>query len=126
MKSYSGDGGVSVKREADWAMIRSIDIGVDVGGDDAIGQVRCGEEVVNPPANVALAGVAPVCPPTVGAFLIRVEMTEGIDVSLLDDLVDPGAFDGQEAGGVLVLLGAGEVDLAMSSIHIPAKDDLLS
>lgn len=80
------------------------------------------EEIVNAPADVVLAGVAPVRPPGI-ALGVGMEAAESVDESSLEQIINSLPFFGGEASVVGVLFGAGEVDFGMGGVKIAADYD---
>jgi hypothetical protein len=56
---------------------------------------------------------------------VRIEVSEGVNISGLNDFIYPGAFFGQKAGGLLILFGPSQVNLAVRGIDIAAEHNRL-
>src|SRR4029453_16566218 len=76
-------------------------------------------------AHVPSAGARLHVPPRVVARLLA-EDPKGVAVAPLDELAHPRPLLRHEARGLLVLLGAGEVDLGVGGVHVPADDHALA
>lgn len=104
-------------------MVGTHDFGLDEGAPDAGHEVLGDEDVVDAPADVARATVAPRVPVGVGVALFGVEGAEGIDVAAFDDAGDPGAFFGEEPSAFEGLLGAGNVELGVGDVEVAHEDE---
>src|SRR5580765_9109239 len=96
--------------ERDGAVVRSQNIRQDGRRAHAAVQLVGDEEVVDAPADVPGARAGLEIPPRVVPGLTR-EEAKRVVVALGDETAHPGALDLHEAGRLLVLPGAGEVDL---------------
>jgi len=54
-----------------------------------------------------------------------VEMTECVDVSMVKEGVDPGAFHGEEPGDMFVFFWSCQVDFFMGGVDVAADDDVV-
>lgn len=105
------------------AVVGTEDVGVDGGGGDAGAEAFGGEEVVDAPAYVLLAGVEAVGPPAEG-LLLRVEGAEGVDeVVGVQESGELSAFFVGETGVFVVGLGIFKVYLLVGYVHIATDDD---
>src|SRR5690606_9817210 len=92
---------------------------LDPGAAQARTQRGGRKEIVDTPADAALAGRSPEAPPGVvaGAFF---ELAKRVDEARRHILVEVGALLGTEAGTADVLLGPGDVDLLVGDVEIAA------
>ena len=65
-----------LQRQTDRAVIRSHHVGINLRRRDAIPQIRRGEKVIDPPADIALARVGPIRPVGVDGGLIGMQSRE--------------------------------------------------
>jgi hypothetical protein len=90
--------GLQLKRKTYGTVIRAEDIRMDFGFRDVIEEIRGNNKVVQAPAHVTIACTAPVRPPTVSAFTVRMSLPKRIDVPFPDYAIDPGPFFWKESG----------------------------
>src|ERR1019366_2748554 len=57
---------------------------------------------------------------------IWVQISEHIDVALVNNLVNPGTFDREEAGVLFILFWSCQIDRSMGSIYIATEDDFVT
>lgn len=95
---------------------------MDVSGFDEGFQRGGSEEIINAPADVVRSGLTPVRPPSV-ALSVGVQQTESIEEAGREEIIDSEAFFGCEAGVVLVLFRAGEVEVGVGGVKITTSDD---
>src|SRR3954470_7742969 len=89
------------------------------------GDARGCDLVIDAPAYVLRVSLPAVRPPRVMAGL-RVQAPEHIDeADLIEDMREPGALFGGEAGVLLVRAPVGEVDLLVRDVPVAAQDDFL-
>ena len=105
-------------------MVAAHDFGVDFGVFDVLQEALGGDEVVDAPARVLLAGTEAVAPPRVGD-LIGIEGSEGVDEALAEQGGEFLAFFVGEAGIAAVGLGVLQVYFLMGHVHVAADDDRL-
>src|ERR1019366_3846137 len=86
--------------------------------------LRRGEVIVEPPADVFCSRLATVAPP--GVLLgMRVERAKDVDeAELLEQPCHPGALLGEEAAVLAVALPVLEVDLLVRNVDVADEDDL--
>src|SRR4028118_2131079 len=82
-----GEGGAGGGRPARWG-VAGPQWGGGAAGGGGGGEGLAGEDVVDPPADVALAHVAPRRPPGEQAVVVRLERTADVDQPLSQDLVE--------------------------------------
>src|SRR5690606_18773258 len=82
------------------------------------------EHVVDAPADVLGPDTKALAPPGV-VLTPRLEGAEGVDVAHGEQAIEVFALLEQEAAGVLVLLGPGEVDLAVGRVEVAHDEDRL-
>ena len=95
---------------------------VDFGGLEIFFEGLTDEEVVDAPADVVFAGVAPVAPPGVTLFF-GMQEAEGVEEAGVDEVRNSLSFFVGEAGGVVVGFRAGEVDFFVGGVKIATDDD---
>ena len=106
-------------------MVRAHDVHLDKSVPDPIFKSGTDEEIIQAPADVAIAGATFLIPPGVLAWL-KVELTEGINETTGDKAVQKFPLDGHKAGHFNVLFGAGDIDLLVRGIEVAANDHLTS
>src|SRR6185503_16439270 len=90
------------------------------------GDARCGDLVVDAPADVLLPRLAAVRPPCVLLGLV-VQLAEHIDeAELVEYLRQPGALLGQESRVLPVRAPVLEVDLLVRDVPVAAQDELVA
>ena len=57
-----------------------------------VDNIASDEKIIDPPPDIAIAGLEPVGPPRI-FYGIRMKMTEGVDVSVFSDSVEPITFN---------------------------------
>jgi len=57
------------------------------------------------------------------ARLVGVQLAENVHVAARDYFINPDTLLRQKAGRVLVLVGTGQINRAVSGVHVPAEDD---
>src|SRR5579885_3130639 len=105
-------------------MIGPEDLSGDPGVLELVLEGQRGEEVIDAPAEVSLPGAGDHVPPRV-VVRAAVELAKRIQITGFDEPVHPGPLDRQEAGDVLVVLRAGQVDGFVGGAEVPADNDLL-
>ncbi len=95
---------------------------MDVGGFEVVDEAFGDEEVVDTPADVALAGLCPMRPPSV-TLEGRVKIAEGVDEAGGEEIFDSLAFLFGESGVMLVVFRAGEVERGVGDVEIAANND---
>lgn len=103
-------------------MVRAEEMVVDVGGFEMRDEAFGNEEVVNAPADVALAGFCPMRPPSV-ALEGGIEIAEGVDEAGGEEIFNSLAFFFGESGVMLVVFRAGEVERSVGDVEIAANND---
>ena len=103
-------------------MVRAVPVVHDGGRFDTRHELARGEEVVDAPADVSLAGVGELVPVGVGVGLGGVEVAEDVGKAVREELVEPGALDGQEADVRLVRIRTGEVYLFVRDVHVAGDE----
>ena len=103
-------------------MVAAHDVGVYFGVLNMLQQTLGGDEVVDAPAGILLAGMEAVAPPGVGD-LVGIERAEGVDESLGEELAEFLALLIGEAGIAAVGLGVLDVNLLMGHVEVAAVDD---
>lgn len=121
--SKAEGGRLDFEFDADGAMVGAHDFGLDKRAPDSGHEILGDEDVVDAPADVPRAAVAPGVPVGVGVALFGVEGAEGVDVAAFDDAGDPGAFLGEEPGALEGLLGAGDVELGVGDVEVAHEDE---
>src|SRR6266481_5607203 len=121
----SAAGAGLVDLEGDRTVVRALDRGHDPRGLDAAAQLVRHEEVVDAPSDIAGARARLHVPPRVVPGLGH-EDPERVVVAVGDELAHPLALDRHEAGTVLVLLRARDVDLGMGGVDVAAHHDALA
>src|SRR5690242_2375560 len=105
------------QRQADWAVVRARYVGMNIGVDDERQQVRRNKKVVEPPADIALAGGRDLRPPRV-LGLSRPDIAECVDQPGGEKLAQRRALLGQKAGGLTVLARPRQVDFGVGRVQI--------
>ena len=82
-----------------------------------------GENVVDAPADVLGAHTEPLAPPRV---VIRsgLEVAKGVDPAGIQPPIQFSSLLGEKSAGALVVLGAGQIDLAMGLSGLSAIDQI--
>src|SRR5271169_2764998 len=105
-------------------MIREAPVLVDRYGAGRGRYTRCGNLVVDAPANVVCPSLAAVRPPRV-LLGLRVNAAKNVDeTQFIEHAREPRPFLGQETRVLLVAAPVLEVDRLMRDIPVTAKDDL--
>ena len=112
----------SLKQEFHRTMVAAHDIGVYPGVFDALKQTLGGDEVVDAPTCIPLAGTEAVTPPGIGD-LFGIERAEGVDESFGKEFREFLPLLDGEAGVAEVGLGVLDVNLLMGHIEVTAVDD---
>lgn len=105
-------------------MIGAKEMVVDVGGFEMRDEVFGNEEIVNAPADVALAGFCPMRPPSV-TLESGIEITEGVDEAGGEEIFDSLTFLFGESGVMLVVFRAGKVERGVGDVEIATNNDRL-
>ena len=99
-------------------MIRTDNIGMYTGIDEPIGYPLRNDKIINTPPDIFLPRASAITPPTVCAFLVRMQITVSIDETGLKKTTETSTFAVGEPGIVAVCLGIGQVNLIMGYIHV--------
>src|SRR5512134_349651 len=120
-----GAGPALLEGEGDRAMVRAQDVGPDARRPHPRAELVGHEEVVDAPADVALAGPALHVPPGVVPGLAR-EEPEGVVIAARHQPAHPGALLGEKARGLLILPRASKVDLGVGGVDVTADHHALA
>jgi len=82
------------------------------------------EEIVQPPTDVALAGITDIGPPSV-LDALRVQMAVNVHEAVVKEFLHPFTLFRQKTGVFLVLFRVFQVDGAMGGIEIASDDEIL-
>jgi len=107
-------------------MIAGADVGEHVAARDARSDRPRREDVVDPPADVALAHVPPRRPPGEERFVTRLERAADIDEMATEQTVEQFALLGALADDAGLALAGMNVDIGMRNIQVAAQHDLPS
>lgn len=105
-------------------MVAAEDVVVDAGILHGLLELLGDHEVVEPPADVFGPAACPHGPPGVLDFL-GVDVPEGVDPSVLQELGEAIPFLLGEACRLFVAFGPGNIDLFVADIEVSAQDDRL-
>lgn len=105
-------------------MVAAHDIGVDGGGFDFIFEWFGYQEIIDAPADIALAGVGEVAPPAVVAIAL-LKHPQRVGKAAGDEAIKPAAFLFGEALFAAIGLGVGQVVLGVGDIQVAAEDHRL-
>ena len=103
-------------------MVASHNLGVDGGSADLGEQPLGGDEVVDAPTGILLAGTEAVAPPRVGD-VVGVKGAEGVNESAAEQGGELLALFVGESCIAAVALGVLQVDFLMCHVHVAAHDD---
>ena len=103
-------------------MVASHNLGVDGGSADLGEEPLGGDEVVDAPTGILLAGTEAVAPPRVGD-VVGVKGAEGVDESAAEQGGELLALFVGESCIAAVGLGVLQVDFLMCHVHVAAHDD---
>ena len=104
-------------------MVTSKDVGMDGSRLKMFLQSVGYKEIVNTPPRVLLSGTEAVGPPRVGFFQVRIEISEGICKSTLQQKGHLVAFFIGKTCIATIGLGVLEVYFLMGYIHVPTDND---
>ena len=111
-----------LKLETDRAVVAAFDLIQYPRIGELLHQYLGGAKVVQPPANVSLAGSCSIRPPTVAFGRVRVQVTETINEVRFKDGVETGAFFVGKASVFAVWLWVGQVDLLVGDVKIATEN----
>ena len=104
-------------------MVGTQDVGMDLGTTELVVEGSGGDKIVDTPAGILLASLEAVGPPGVDAFLVGIEIAEGVGKAGSQQVGELGAFFVGKAGIAAVGLGVLEVDFLMGHVQVPTEDD---
>ena len=104
-------------------MVGVFDVGKDVNGLDAVFEYIGNDMIINAPAEIFLAGVGAIAPPTVAIGFFH-EMAKTVDVAIAEEISKPRAFLRQESRRGDMRLGIVDVDGLVADVVIARKHQL--
>ena len=107
-------------------MVRPENLGVNLRPGETLAQAVGDDEIVDAPAGVLLAGLEAVGPPGIDVCLVRVEVTERVGETCVEQLLELGTLLVGEACVLAVALRVLQVDFLMGDVHVAADDDGLA
>src|SRR5690606_20889747 len=108
------------------AVIGAPHLGVDRRSGEVARRAGARQHEVDAPADVLLANTEALAPPGVLPRLLPADRAKGVDPAADQPARELLPLLGQEAAGLLVLLGPSEVDLARRGVEVAHDDDRLA